>query len=588
MTNDRSQQAPAIGARLSAATKARGADLCAALRSIVGRRHVLTSAADKRRFCAGFRTGEGDCRAVVRPGSLVDLWRTLQACVAADCAIILQAANTGLTGGSTPNGSGYDRDVVVINTMRLDKIVPIAGGKQVICYPGATLYQLERTLRPYGREPHSVIGSSCLGASVIGGVCNNSGGALVRRGPAFTQLAIYARETGHGELELVDNLGLGLEGSPEQILQALDRGEIAEHRIAHSQGRWASDAHYIEHVRKVDEPTPARFNADTSRLFEASGSAGKLAVFAVRLDTFARDTDTRTFFVGTNDPVQLTNLRRTFLLDGPSLPIAGEYLHRDAFDIASIYGKDMYRAIQMLGTDRLPTLFRWKARFDNSGLMAKLFGRNPSDRMMQRLSTLLPPHLPARIADFRMRFEHLLIIKMADQGIDFAHSTLNALFAGGDGDFFVCTSPEADAAFLHRFVTAGAAVRYRAVHSAAVEDIVALDIALPRNERAWVERLPADMEEQVIHKLYYGHFFCHVFHQDYILKKGADPLSFEHRMWALLDGRRAEYPAEHNVGHLYKAKPELADFYRQLDPTNRFNPGIGQTSKLRDWASPED
>jgi D-lactate dehydrogenase len=563
----------------------RSPNLCAGLRSIVGRRHVLTSTADKRRFCAGFRTGEGDCLAVVRPGSLVELWGVLQACVAADCAIILQAANTGLTGGSTPNGSDYDRDVVIINTMRLDKIVPIANGRQVICYPGATLHQLERTLRPYGREPHSVIGSSCLGASVIGGVCNNSGGALVRRGPAFTQLAMYARETAYGELEFVDNLGLGLAGSPEQVLQALDRGEIAEHRIVHPQERRASDANYIEHVRKVDEPSPARFNADTSRLFEASGSAGKLAIFAVRLDTFERDTETRTFLVGTNDPARLTSLRRTFLLDAPSLPIAGEYMHRDAFDIASIYGRDMYQAIRMLGTDRLPALFRWKARFDNSRLAAKLFGRNPSDRMMQRLSTLLPPHLPPRIVDFGMRFEHLLIIKMADQGIDFAHDTLNALFAEGDGEFFVCTSQEADAAFLHRFVTAGAAVRYRAVHPATVVDIVALDIALPRDEREWVERLPPDMDEQVVHKLYYGHFFCHVFHQDYILKKGADPLSFEHRMWALLDGRRAEYPAEHNVGHLYKAKPELADFYRQLDPANRFNPGIGQTSKLRDWAS---
>jgi D-lactate dehydrogenase len=57
----------------------------------------------------------------------------------------------------------------------------------------------------------------------------------------------------------------------------------------------------------------------------------------------------------------------------------------------------------------------------------------------------------------------------------------------------------------------------------------------------------------------------------------------EHRMWELLDARRAEYPAEHNVGHLYVAKPGLAGFYRGLDPTNTFNPGIGHTSRLRGW-----
>ena len=50
-----------------------------------------------------------------------------------------------------------------------------------------------------------------------------------------------------------------------------------------------------------------------------------------------------------------------------------------------------------------------------------------------------------------------------------------------------------------------------------------------------------------------------------------------------LDKRGAEYPAEHNVGHLYQAKPELAEFYRGLDPTNSLNPGIGQTSKCAHW-----
>ena len=47
-----------------------------------------------------------------------------------------------------------------------------------------------------------------------------------------------------------------------------------------------------------------------------------------------------------------------------------------------------------------------------------------------------------------------------------------------------------------------------------------------------------------------------------------------------LDSIGAKYPAEHNVGHLYKAEKDLADFYSNLDPTNTFNPGIGKTSKI--------
>ena len=52
-------------------------------------------------------------------------------------------------------------------------------------------------------------------------------------------------------------------------------------------------------------------------------------------------------------------------------------------------------------------------------------------------------------------------------------------------------------------------------------------------------------------------------------------------MLTLLDKRGAEYPAEHNVGHIYEAKPALREFYETLAPTNTFNPGIGKTSRKR-------
>src|SRR5215470_8783566 len=88
------------------------------LSSIVGRSHVLTGLESTRRFCTGFRFGHGPVVAVVRPGTLVEQWRVLKACVAARKAVIMQAANTGLTGGSTPDGDDYDRGIVLINTMR--------------------------------------------------------------------------------------------------------------------------------------------------------------------------------------------------------------------------------------------------------------------------------------------------------------------------------------------------------------------------------------------------------------------------------------------------------------------------------------
>ena len=551
------------------------------LRDAVGRDHVLTDAQSTRRFRKGHRTGEGNVLAVVRPGTLLEQWRVLEAAVAADRIVIMQAANTGLTGGSTPDGNDYDREIVLINTLRITGVQLINDGEQVICLPGATLDRLEQALAPLGREPHSVIGSSCIGASVLGGVCNNSGGSLVRRGPAYTELALYAQVKEDGSLELINHLGIDLGNSPEEILTRLQRGDYGPRQISNAAAGKASDQRYGEHVRDVDADTPARFNADPSRLFEASGSAGKLCLFAVRLDTFPKEPST-VFYIGTNAADDLTEVRRHLLNHLPSLPIAGEYIHRTAFDIGEKYGKDTFLLIDRFGTARVPAAFALKSRVD--GFFERFGLRGVSDRIIQLVMNLLPSHLPPRMRDYRDRFEHHLMIRVANDSLEETRRFLAEYFGkASTGAFFECDADEGRKAFLHRFAIAGAAIRYREAHPGSVEDILALDIALRRNDRDWVETLPAEMEAQIIHKLYYGHFFCHVFHQDYIVKKGVDPIAMEHAMWKLLDERRAEYPAEHNVGHLYVAKPALADFYRELDPTNTFNPGIGQTSKKKHW-----
>lgn len=553
------------------------------LRQIVGDKYVLTEPSATEPYREGYRFGSGRALAVVRPATLLEQWQVLQACVRSDVIVISQAANTGLTGGSTPDGNDYDRDVVIINTMRNDGIQLINQNEQVVCLPGSTLNQLELLLKPLGREPHSVIGSSCIGASVIGGVCNNSGGALVQRGPAYTEMALFAKVNQQGELELVNHLGIDLGETPEEILTNLQEGRYQRKDIS-EQGK-GHDHDYCQHVRDIDADTPARFNADPARHFEASGSAGKLAVFAVRLDTFPAETETAVFYLGTNDTAVLTELRRDMLGSFETLPISGEYIHREAYDIAEVYGKDMFYVIKYAGTHNLPKLFALKEKVDRLAKKLPFLPKNFADRFLQLCSKVLPKHLPASMNDYRQRYEHHLILKVGGKGVTETREYLKNFFADNvKGAYFECSPNEAQAAMLHRFAVASAAVRYRAVHDNEVEDIVALDIALRRNDQDWYERLPKEIDDKISHKLYYGHFMCYVFHQDYIVKKGNNCLALEHEMWQLLDQRGAQYPAEHNVGHLYEAKPELKSFYHQLDPTNSFNPGIGQTSKKKDWA----
>lgn len=548
---------------------------------IVGKNNVLTDDKDTRLYRQGRRYGTGNVLAVVVPGTLVEQWKVLEIAVDAGCIVIMQAANTGLTGGSTPFGDDYDRPVLLMSTRRLRGIQVINEGKQVICLPGATLDRLEKELAVFNREPHSVIGSSCIGASVLGGVCNNSGGALVRRGPAYTELALYARVNDQGSLELVNHLGVNLGHSSEEILSNLEQQKYQIADIENESQCCASDHRYIKDVAKIDENTPARFNADPSRLFEASGSAGKVCVFAVRLDTFER-ISSQVFYVGSNHPEDLTRIRRFLLKDLPRIPIAGEYIHRVAYDIGAEYGKDTFMFIEKFGTAKVPAAFAMKDKID--GYLEKMKMRGLSDKFLQLLTKFLPSHLPKRMNAFRNLYEHHLVLRIEDQDVAAVEAFLESYFDHHEtGDYFLCDKDEGRKAFLHRFAVAGAAIRYRDTHRSEVEDIVALDIALRRNDREWVETLPKEMDEQILHKLYYGHFLCHVFHQDYIVKKDVDPLAMEHAMWRLLDSRGAEYPAEHNVGHLYVAKPALKNHYEKLDPTNSFNVGIGQTSKLKNW-----
>ena len=552
------------------------------LKDIVGKKYIITNNLRKQPYTRGWRYGQGEAIAVVKPGTLLEIWKILQICVDKEIIIIMQAANTGLTGGSTPYGNDYDRHVLILNTMRINDIHIINEGKQIVGLTGSTLYDLEKKLKPYGREPHSIIGSTSIGASIVGGICNNSGGSLVQRGPAYTELALYAQINKNGKLQLINELDIDLGSNPEEILNNLQNKKYSLSDIKHTD-KLASDNKYSKIVREINKKTPARFNSDPRLLYAASGSAGKLAVFAVRLDTYLSPLKTKVFYLGSNNPDVFWKIRREILSKFRTLPTLGDYLHRDCYDAAKKYSKDTFLVIEKLGTKFLPTLFELKRNVDILATKLKFLPNNFSDRMMQFLSNFWPNHLPKSMEKFRDLYEHHWVIEMSDDGIEEAQKYFNEFFKYNDGDFFICNDYEAKKASLHRFVSASAIGRYHILNSKRHGEMMSLDIAFPRNEKNWFEKLPKEIDEMLEMKLYYGHLFCHVLHQNYIVKKGVDGEKLKEKLLKIYDKRGAEYPAEHNVGHEYFAKPILSNFYRKLDPKNAFNPGIGKTSKLKDW-----
>ncbi|MEJ5115250.1 D-lactate dehydrogenase [Erwinia billingiae] len=553
------------------------------LEQVLGKEQVLTSEDSKAYYTKGFRVGGGNALAVAIPQTLMQLWQVLQACVACDTIILMQAANTGVTGGSTPDGADYDREVVIVSTRKLKGVQVIDQARQVLAFPGSTLTELEKALLPHGKEPHSVIGSSCIGASVIGGVCNNSGGSLIRRGPAFTEKSLFARINADGSLQLVNHLGIELGSTPEEMITNLESQQFTTGTAPDWEGKiWADD--YAAILRNVDADTPTRYNGNVQYLHDSSGSAGKIAVFAVRLSTFDASDRTRTFYIGTNDETELVALRR-YLLEGLSeLPLQAEYIHRDAFDLTVRYAKHMYWAINRFGPEALPQLMANKAKWDIRVKNLKVLPANFVDKVLQFANNVTPKGVAPRILDYRERFEHHLMIKAEARHADELQRLLDTFFSDRSGQYFACDAREERDAFLVRFGVGGCTISYCDYKGINTDRrLIAFDVALRRNDTEWRIKLPQALQDQVLEDSCCGHFFCFVNHQDYILKPGVDALAFKHDVLEYLDRRGAKYPAEHNVGHLYHASCEHESHMRQLDPTNSCNPGIGKTSKKKFW-----
>ena len=574
------------------------ASLLTDLSAIVGATNVLTKPSQQQSYTQGAIASITDAvAAVVIPDSLVALWRVINLCAAADVIIIAQAANTGLTGGSTPYGE-YDRAVVVISMQRLGGVHLLNDAAELVALPAASLQQLESELAPLGREPHSVLGSSCVGASVIGGICNSSGGMLVQRGPAYTEMSLFAKRNAMGEFELINHLGIDLGADPEEMLRNLQTGTF--NKNPESANRKSCTNHHYQHkVRDCEADTPARFNNDPNGLYEASGSAGKVIVFAVRVATFAKPTQEQTFYISTNDADTLTTLRQQWLKSELNLPILAEYMHKNYNDITMRYGRDTCLSMRKLPASKIGALYRLQAKIGYYLDKWRLPQTLP-DRLLQMTGVFMPPSLPNSLAEQACSYRYHLIIKVADGNntdddnsndnrshghIVAAQAFLQSHMQQHQGVVHLCTAAESQALLVFRSAATAAMFRYHNLNHTRFGELLSTDIALPRNAVDWDEVLPINLQKQVSKTFYLGHFFCHVMHQDYLLYPEVDAKKFKDELLAFYDRRRIEYPAEHNVGHVYTAKPALHTFYKKLDPTNSLNPGIGQTAKWKNWRS---
>lgn len=153
--------------------------LAETLAGIVGAAHVLTVAADMARYEAEWRrTYPGAARAVVRPATTSEVSRVVAACAATGVPIVPQGGNTGLVGGSTPDGS---RTEVVVSLDRMRAVLHVDPLDNTLTVEaGCTVLDAQAAAEKAGRLFPLSLASE--GSATVGGVVStNAGGEQVLR-----------------------------------------------------------------------------------------------------------------------------------------------------------------------------------------------------------------------------------------------------------------------------------------------------------------------------------------------------------------------------------------------------------------------
>ncbi|MBK9114299.1 MAG: FAD-binding oxidoreductase [Betaproteobacteria bacterium] len=156
-----------------------GATLLDRLAGIVGRPHVLTSAADVAPYLADWRGRyRGATRAVVKPGATTEVAAVVRTCAEVGVAIVPQGGNTGLCGGATPDATGHE---IVLSLARMNRVRALdAANATITVEAGMPLAAVHEAAAAAGLVFPLSLASE--GSCTIGGnLATNAGGTAVLR-----------------------------------------------------------------------------------------------------------------------------------------------------------------------------------------------------------------------------------------------------------------------------------------------------------------------------------------------------------------------------------------------------------------------
>eukprot|EP00419_Tripos_fusus_P044869 CAMPEP_0172814928 /NCGR_PEP_ID=MMETSP1075-20121228/11490_1 /TAXON_ID=2916 /ORGANISM="Ceratium fusus, Strain PA161109" /LENGTH=662 /DNA_ID=CAMNT_0013654749 /DNA_START=55 /DNA_END=2043 /DNA_ORIENTATION=+ len=546
------------------------------LEGIVGKKFVKCNA-----DVQGSRLGRGTALALVKPGSMAEAVQVLEECVAADVVIIPQGANSGLTGASVPRNTKSDRPTVIINLRRLDKMIPINKGQQTLCYAGVGIFDLQEKLKKeFNRDSHSVLGSIFLNPTTAAGVAFGSGGTQIRKGPAYTDRALWCKVKENGSVEVVNTLGILDGGDPFTFLES--KHVLTQEDVDQNCKSAASFPDYKEELVKLDGRV-SRFNADTCGC-DPNRSEGKVMILATIHDTYPIPAKEKVLWVSCKDLAMAHAIKHKVCLTSTK-PMARscEYFNRDIYEVTELGGRLCVKVIDVLGMK--PIGFIWDIKRFVETLPIPCAKIIP-EKFMWWFNNLFPHSLPTPLRKLGDAYDHHLLIVFSEYSpgeVDALQKLLDEFkgaASAGAMEYHVCEDAHTKArANLFRFVMA---IAFKVYCTGKGMQGLAIDYALPKDHTTTPE-LPS--KYPIAKRCTYSHFGCNVYHEDLVFGPDIDVEEAKHVIKHAIEEAGGKLPAEHGHGTEYHAPQETQKRWMAMDPLNVMNPGVGGTAYGKNYAS---
>lgn len=452
------------------------------------------------------------------------------------------------------------------------------------------------------REAHSVLGSTFLNPTTAAGVAFGSGGTQCRKGPAYTERSLYLKiSTNKWQETIVETVNtLALQGLPAEDPfppgRARKHLDSAAHHID-TLSRWiqtgldrtmryttpnctlraSSSAEYANQLCQ-HHTAVNRYNADTTGP-DPCRCEGKVILLATVHDTFPKPQSTQTFWLSFDSLDTALQFRKEVCLEQPDdLPISVEYMDRDAFDVVDGAGRLLGNVIRWVPGGTTSPLMRhlWNVKL---WLEAVPGMHHVVDKLLYQLNPIMPAILPRPIMELGRRKNHHVMLTMGDFGngtLDRGVERLQAFAAKHDTqmEVYECQSPrDVLALTAFRFVAAPA---FRTYCIGQGLQGISVDYALPHQDGAAPALLGSIAP---VKRMRYSHFACQVVHEDLAYGRDQNAHDAKVALKHAVEQRGGKLPAEHGHGTEYTAPPDVQARWKQMDPLNVLNPGIGGLSE---------